>query len=445
MDAVRAQSTSSTNQSLAGQQARLHVTPGIIAAVVAGNALEFFDFLVYAIFAIFIGKAFFPADNPLTSLLVSLAVFGVGFVTRPLGGILFGYLGDRIGRRTALLGTIGFITLGSLGIALTPTYASIGISAPIIVVLCRLLQGLALGGEVGPASAFLIEIAPRNRRGFYQSWQMASQGIGVLLAGALGLLTSLILTAEQLQSWGWRIPFLVSALLVPLTVFLRRRMPETSPHKFERRNASRTPGRRHGIGFKLLAAATLVIAGGAVTAYIGLYMTTYAIHTLKMPVHVALTATVVIGVFQFVFALIGGVLCDRFGRRPLMIYPRLVEVLLLVPFFEFLVAFPNVLSLMAVCACLAIINALAGGASLIAIPELFRPQSRALGMGAVYAVGVALFGGTAQFASTWLIHFTRSANAPAWYVAGISLAATLAALAMPETNGDLPEHRQLDS
>ncbi|WP_019938727.1 MFS transporter [Bordetella sp. FB-8] len=442
MDMTQAQKTDDTSKFLAGQQTNPRVTPGVIAAVAAGNALEFFDFLVYAIFAIFIGEAFFPADHPLTSLLVSLAVFGVGFVTRPLGGILFGYLGDTIGRRAALLWTIGFITLGSLGIALTPTYASIGIAAPIIVVVCRLLQGLALGGEVGPASAFLIEIAPKNRRGLYQGWQMASQGIGVLLAGVLGLSTSLVLTSGQLQSWGWRIPFLFSALLVPLTVFLRRRMPETVLHKSERREVSHATRARHGIGIKLFVAATVVIAGGAVTAYLGLYMTTYAIHTLKMPVRVALVATVIIGIFQFVFALLGGMLCDRFGRRPLMIYPRVVAVVVLVPLFKFLVAFPSVLSLMVVCACLAIINALAGGASLIAVPELFRPESRALGMGTIYAIGVAVFGGTVQFATTWLIHFTGSPAAPAWYVAGISLVAALAAMAMPETGGELPEYRQ---
>jgi MFS family permease len=359
-----------------------------------------------------------------------------------LGGIVFGYLGDTIGRRAALLWTIGFITLGSLGIALTPGFASIGIAAPIIVVVCRLLQGLALGGEVGPASAFLIEIAPPNRRGLYQGWQMASQGLGVLLAGVLGLAISLMLSRGQLQSWGWRIPFLVSALLVPVTIFLRRRMPETAPRNSGNASPNDATRARRGIGIGLFVAATVVIAGGAVTAYLGLYMTTYAIHTLKMPVRLALVATVVIGIFQFVFALVGGMLCDRFGRRPLLIYPRVVAVIGLVPLFKLLVAFPGAWSLMFACACLAVINALAGGASLIAVPELFRPESRALGMGTIYAIGVALFGGTAQFAATWLIHFTGSPAAPAWYVAGISLVAALAALAMPETRGDLPEYRQ---
>lgn len=420
-------------------QAGRLATPAIVAAVVAGNAIEFFDFLVYAIFAIFIGKAFFPADNPLTSLLVSLAVFGVGFVTRPLGGIVFGTIGDLIGRRAALLWTLGLIALGSLGIALTPTYARVGILAPIAVVACRLLQGLALGGEVGPASAFLIEIAPPGRRGLYQGWQMASQGLGIALAGVVGLATSMALTSANLHAWGWRIPFLVSALLVPLMSILRRKMPETAPARSHGREPSREVD--GNVSPVMFTAAIVVIAGGAVTAYLGLYMTTYALHTLKMSVRVALVATLVVGVVQFFFALLAGMLCDRYGRRPFMIWPRIVAAALLVPAFEWLVSSPSTLTLLLVSACIAIINSFAGGASLIAIPEIFRPQTRSRGMGAIYALGVALFGGTAQFISTWLIHATGLETAPAWYVSALSLIAAAAAFALPETQGALPEHR----
>src|ERR1700712_4640240 len=159
----------------------------IVAATVAGNALEFYDFVTYAFFAVYIGRTFFPASTALGSLLLSVAVFGVGFVSRPLGGILIGALADRAGRKPAMLLTIGLITVGTLGLALTPSYASIGLAAPIIVVGCRLVQGLALGGEVGPSSAFLIESAPAHRRGFYASWQLASQGIATLVAGVFGI------------------------------------------------------------------------------------------------------------------------------------------------------------------------------------------------------------------------------------------------------------------
>ncbi|WP_018914840.1 MFS transporter [Thiomonas sp. FB-6] len=422
-----------------GRGEAVRVTPAIVAAVAAGNAIEYFDFLAYAIFAIFIGKAYFPADSALNSLLVSLAVFGVGFLTRPIGGALFGIIGDVVGRRSALLWTLGLIALGSLGIALTPSYASIGLLAPIVVVACRLLQGLALGGEMGPSSAFLIEIAPPHRRGLYQGWQLASQGLGIALAGGAGLVISEILSPQELHAWGWRIPFVLSALLVPLMALLRRAMPETAVAHPPRGTASESSGL--GVGAGIFAAATVVIAGGAVTAYLGLYMTTYALHTLKMPVQVALAATLVVGVVLFVFAMLAGAMCDRYGRRALMVWPRLLSVVLLVPAFEWLVRAPNALTLFSVSAGIAIINALSGGASLIAIPELFPPRTRSRGTGMIYALGVALFGGTAQFVATWLLHATHQATAPAWYVAGISLIAAIAALFLPETRGALPEHR----
>lgn len=426
-------------QSMASSQSGQRATSKwVVAAVAAGNALEFFDFLVYAIFAVFIGRAFFPIGSALTSLLIALAVFGVGFFTRPLGGFVFGLLGDLAGRRTALLWTLALIALGSLGIAVTPDYASVGMAAPVIVVACRLLQGLALGGEVGPASAFLIEIAPLGRRGLYQSWQMASQGLGIALAGVVGLLSSVALSPAQLHAWGWRIPFVLSALLVPLMAMLRSKMPETVALSDTVRAAPAAPPRRAGAG--RFTAAVVVIAGGAVTAYLGLYMTTFALHTLHLSVRVALAATLTIGVCTFAFALPCGALCDRYGRRPLMIWPRLLGMMVFVPAFNLLIAHPDAATLIGVSACIAIVNAFAGGASIIAIPEIFGARTRSRGMGTIYALGVALFGGTAQFIVTYLIHLTGAPSAPAWYVTAFSLISALAAFALPETRGPLPEH-----
>jgi MFS family permease len=199
----------------------------VVVAAVLGNALEFYDFAAYAFFAVYIGQAFFPASTPFASLLLSLGAFGVGFVFRPLGGVLIGAFADSAGRRPAMLLTIVLITTGTVGLALTPSYSSIGLAAPVIVVLCRLVQGLAIGGEVGPASAFLIEIAPNDRRGLYGSWQLASQGLAALAAGTIGLVLSLLLDKADLAAWGWRVPFLLSLMLVPVGLYLRRMMPET--------------------------------------------------------------------------------------------------------------------------------------------------------------------------------------------------------------------------
>jgi MFS family permease len=415
----------------ASAQRTAGVPTRVVAATVAGNALEFYDFVTYAFFAVYIGKTFFPASTPLGSLLLSVAVFGVGFFARPVGGVLIGAFADRAGRRPAMLLTIALITLGTLGLALTPSYESIGLAAPIIVVLCRLIQGLALGGEVGPSSAFLIESAPSGRRGLYASWQLASQGAAGLVAGAIGLVLTLNLTPIEMLAWGWRVPFLVGLLLVPLALYLRHNMPETL-------HAAPTQAINSGVtGLKrkrgLIGLAVLVVIGGTVSTYVGNFMTTYAITTLKMSPVLAMGATVVGGMSTLVFSLLGGWLCDRFGRKPTMFWPRLAAAVLTVPAFMLLVANPSAATLFAVSAFLAALTAVSGAASLVAIPELLPRGIRATGMSIAYAVGVSLFGGTTQLVITWLIGVTGNPAAPAWYVAGASVVTALAMLAMPES------------
>lgn len=403
----------------------------VVAATVAGNALEFYDFVTYAFFAVYIGRTFFPASTPMGSLLLSVAVFGVGFVSRPLGGVLIGAFADRVGRKPAMLLTIALITVGTLGLALTPSYASIGLAAPIIVVVCRLIQGMALGGEVGPSSAFLIESAPPHQRGLYASWQLASQGVATLVAGAFGILMISLLTPEELQAWGWRVPFGVGLLLLPLAFYLRRSMPET---------LHAVPSKAENVGMKGLARqrriitlAILVVLGGTVSNYVGNYMTTYAIATLKFPPLIAMGATVMVGIATLVFSLVGGWLCDRYGRKPVMLWPRIATVALTVPAFGLLVSHPTQGVLLGVTTFLAALTAVSGAASLVAIPELLPRGIRATGLSIAYAVGVALFGGTTQFIITWLIGVTGNPAAPAWYVAGTSVITALAMMALPES------------
>jgi MFS family permease len=177
-----------------------------VAAAVAGNVLEFYDFTTYSFFAVMIGAHYFPNKDPFISLMLSVASFGVGFITRPLGGILIGAYADRAGRKPAMMLTVGLMAVGMLVIALTPSYSTIGLAAPVLVVLARLIQGFALGGEVGPSTSFLVEAAPPNQRGLYASWQLASQGLAIAIAGAIGLGLSLALPPEAMQDWGWRVP-----------------------------------------------------------------------------------------------------------------------------------------------------------------------------------------------------------------------------------------------
>ena len=406
------------------------VPTGIVAATVAGNALEFYDFVTYAFFAVYIGRTYFPAATPMGSLLLSVAVFGVGFFARPLGGILIGAYADRAGRRPAMLLTIGLITVGTLGLALTPSFASIGMAAPIIVVCCRLVQGLALGGEVGPASAFLIEAAPERQRGLYASWQIASQGAAAGVAGLMGLTMNTLLTPDQMGAWGWRVPFLVGLLLVPLAIYLRRRMPETL-HATTRTGHRGTAGLVKYRG--LIALAVLVVLGGTVSTYVVNFMTTYAISTLKMAPGLALSATVIGGFVTMACALLGGWLSDRWGRKVTMLWPRLLMVVVTVPAFMLLVSHPSAVTLLGVSAVLAALTAISGAASIVAIPELLPRGIRATGMSIAYAIGVSIFGGTTQLLITWLIAATGNPAAPAWYVVGTSLVTAAAMWALPES------------
>jgi MFS family permease len=427
-------------QATAGRpETRTTVPATVVAAAVAGNALEFFDFVTYAFFAVYIAEAFFPAKTEFMSLLVTVGVFGVGFVFRPLGGVVISAYADRAGRKPAMLLTIAMITVGTAGLALTPSYAAIGVAAPAIVIVCRMIQGLALGGDVGPASTFLVEIAPPGRRGFYSSWQLASQGMSGILAGGLGTLLSMVLAKEQMAAWGWRVPFVLGLALIPVALYLRRSMPETMKQAPDvPPQGSRTMGSLLAGHGRLLVLGVLLIVGGTVATYVANYLTTYAITTLHFSASISLSATLVAGCSTFLFSLLGGWLADRYGRRVVMIVPRILLTLLVWPAFLLLDAHPEALTLYVAAITLTALTALSSTASLVAIPELLPASIRATGLGVTYAIGVSLFGGTTQFVITWLLGVTQNPVSPAWYVVITSLITLAAMLAMPESR-----HREL--
>lgn len=412
------------------------VSRKIVAATVAGNAMEFYDFTTYAFFAVYIGKTFFPASTPLMSLLLSVAVFGVGFVTRPLGGVLIGSFADRVGRKPAMLLTIGLITLGTLGLAVTPSYESIGIAAPIIVVICRLIQGLALGGEVGPSTSYLIEIAPPGKRGLYGSWQLASQGVASLVAGIVGVLLTLSLTPEQMLAWGWRLPFLLGLFLIPIAIYLRRHMPETLDHGTANNGVASAPRPKIKNHIRPIVLAVMILVGTTVSTYAAIYMTTYAMTTLKLSPVVSMASTIVFGLTTWFGSLLGGWLSDRYGRKPVMLWPRVALLLLAYPAFMLLINYTNFFTLACVTMLLAGLTAISGAAAVVTIPEQFPSHVRALGMSIAYAVGVTVFGGTAQLVITWLISVTGDPAAPALYVVATSFVTLLAILMIQETGGN---------
>jgi MFS family permease len=403
-----------------------------VAAAIAGNALEFYDFVLYAYFAIYIGHAFFPIAGEFGSLLASVATFGAGFFTRPLGSVLIGAFADRVGRKPALILTVALITLGTLGIAATPGFATIGIAAPIIVVVCRLLQGLALGGEVGPATALLLEMAPRGKRGYYTSWQMASQGLAVAVGGLFGVIVSASMSAQDLAAWGWRIPLLFSLVLVPIAIYIRRSLPETLGHH-ERTSTTQIVTTVFRQQRRWVVLGILLMLSGVVSSQFGNFMATYAIKALKLSPAVAQSSVLLAGLLTFAGALLAGWLCDRHGRKALMLLPRAALTLAIVPMLIWLHGSPTPTTLFIVVGVLATLTAMSGAASLIAVPELIPSAIRSTTLSLVYAIAATVFGGTTQLVVTWLMAATGDPVSPGWYIVVTGAISLVAMALLPET------------
>ena len=401
------------------------LTKGQLAAVVAGNALEFYDFLVFGFFAIQIGRTFFPAGSETASLLATLAVFGAGFLTRPLGGLVLGRMGDRIGRKPVMIFTFGLMGVAILGLALTPSYASIGIAAPVLVLIFRLLQGFALGGEVGPTTAFLMEAAPLRQRGQYVSLQNATQYFAVLCVGIVGTLLGTTMPTESFGAWGWRIAMLLGAVVIPFAYVLRRRLPETL-HEQPQIAPAQPP-------LRVAALAILIIAGVTISTYTMNYIATYIQHTLGGSQLLASVGTAAAGVTSMLGALLGGRLSDRFGRKPVAVSSAIAATVAVAPCFLIMLIFPTGPVIVAAAAILAFAISIFPPALLTNIAESFPVSLRAGGVGFVYASAVAVFGGSAQYIVTWLIAVTGSPLAPAWYMMGAMVLAITGMLMLRET------------
>ena len=409
-----------------------------VAAVILGNALEFYDFTTYAFFATSIGETFFPSKDPIASLLSSLAIFGIGFATRPIGGIVIGAFADRAGRKPAMILTIAMMAAGMLMLAATPSYASIGVWAQVIVISGRLIQGFALGGEVGPSTAYLLEAAPPAHRGFIASWQIASQGIASLFAGTVGFVLAKTLSDHSMQEWGWRIPFLLGVAIVPVGLVIRNHLPETAGEGSDAAAAASTLDvlrrllRDHG---RMLLLNFLVIMAATVSNFVGTNMPTYAKATLGLSLAASTGTTIALGAASVVFPLAGGWLADRVGRRPVMIAPRVAIVVLAVPAFAFLVHDPRAGNVYAVTFLLSALSSLNAAAVIVGIPESLPRAVRSAGLSIVYAFSVTIFGGTTNYVINKLIAVTGDKLAPAYYLVVLSVVGAVAAFLMPETRG----------
>lgn len=398
-----------------------------LAGLVAGNTLEFYDFTIFLFFAPQIGTSLFSSGGARSDgLLLALAAFAVGFLGRPLGAAVIGRYGDKAGRKPAMLLSFALMGGALLVVGLTPPSAVLGIWSGIIVVAARLVQGFALGGEVGPTTALLIEAAPAHRRGTYGAWQIASQGIAVLVAGLVGLAISAILPAAAVSSWGWRIAILLGALLLPIGFYLRRIIPETL-HQPSAAGPTAEP-----LPFKRVVIAGLVlILSGTITNYTLAYFNTYTVKTLKLDTTTAFTTTAISGCCLFVFGLIGGWLSDLVGRRNMIIWPRVGLLLLIYPVFVQITLAPSLTSLAIGVFLLTTFYALSTAPANVALAEGFPRTHRSLGYALTYTFAVSIFGGSAQFLITWMIKYTGDALVPAWWLMVATLAGVLSGIVMP--------------
>jgi MHS family proline/betaine transporter-like MFS transporter len=387
-----------------------------VTAAVVGNVLEWYDFAIYAYMATMIARKFFPSGDEVTALLSTFAAFGVGFVVRPLGGILIGRLGDLRGRKTALLFTIALMAAGTVLIGLIPSYETIGPAASILIVIARLLQGFSAGGEWGGSTAFIVEWAPENQRGFYGSLQQCSVAGGLLLGSAVAALVSTVLTAQAVDAWGWRIPFLLGGLLGPVGLYMRRNIGETPA--FARVARDTTPAAKSDASTLawLAARAFGVTILWSVSYYIVLaYMPTFLQKHVLLGRSEALWATTA-GLFALVTTIpLSGLLSDRFGRKPIML------------------AGASLGTIIAIQVALALGIALYSGPGPAAIAEIFPTRGRSTWMSTGYSLSVAMFGGFAPFVATWLIQQTGSLLSPAYYLMAAAVASTVVVLRLDES------------
>jgi MHS family proline/betaine transporter-like MFS transporter len=397
-----------------------------ILAVVIGNALEWYEIVIYGYLATIIAQLFFPADDAGTSLLLAFASFGLTYLSRPLGAVVLGIYADRFGRKAALQLSIWMMVVASAAIVLVPTYASIGIVASVIVVVSRLLQGFSAGGEFGSATAFLAE-QDAARRGYLASWQFASQGLTALLATGTAAALTILLTVEQMKAWGWRLPFMVGLLFYPLGIYVRAQLAETA----EFRRAQITSEHvRFGVHWRSLTIAIGLIVLGTVAVYTMVFLPTYAVRELHLSAADGFIAGVVTALLQLALIPPFGALSDRIGRTPAPLVAAVAMLLGAWPALAWLNQDPSFMKLLALQILLGAGSAAYLGAMPALLAELFPVHVRSTGLSVSYAVGVAVFGGLAPLVQTWLIMRTGNPTAPAIYIiaaAAVSLVALYAA------------------
>jgi MHS family proline/betaine transporter-like MFS transporter len=402
----------------------------LIIAASVGNALEFYEILVYGYFAVVLAKVFFPAADPAVSILVALGTFGISFLARPVGAIFLGAYGDRHGRKRTLTLSILLMTLGTGLMTLMPSYASAGLLAPVLVIAARLLQGFSVGGEFAGSTAFLVEHRP-DRAGFFASWQWSSQGLAALVATGFGVLLTTTMSAADLQAWGWRIPFGFGLLIGPVGYYIRNQLAETP--EFIAAGEAHAPLRDLFVGqWDRLILTIGAVAASTSSQYMLVFMPTYAIRELHLPQSIAFTAAVAAAALQTVVVPFVGIWVDRVGQIRIMAAAALLFAITAYPAFVLLDANPTLAVLMAMVCWIGLLKSFFSGALPSLMAKIFPVTTRVSGMSLAYNISVPIFGGFAPFFAQSLIDLTGSKLAPSYYIIATALLSLAALIAIRE-------------
>lgn len=414
----------------AASQSALRTRAVAILRVTSGNFLEQFDFFLFGFYATYIAHTFFPSESEFASLMMTFAVFGAGFLMRPIGAIVLGAWIDKVGRRRGLILTLSIMATGTFLIVLVPGYSAIGLWAPALVLAGRLLQGFSAGAELGGVSVYLAEIATPGHKGFYTSWQSGSQQVSIMVAALLGFILNQAMDESALRDWGWRIPFLVGCLIVPFIFALRRSLAETE--EFEKR-AHHLPLRQAvqtlGANWRVVLAGMLMVAMTTTTFYlITVYAPTFGKKVLLLSASDSLLVTLLVAVSNFIWLPVGGALSDRIGRKPVLVAMTLLGIVTTWPALSMLAGAPGFGMMLGVLLWLSFIYGVYNGAMIPALTEIMPPQVRVAGFSLAYSLATALFGGFTPAMSTALIEYTGDKAAPGYWMSFAAACALLATL-----------------
>jgi MHS family proline/betaine transporter-like MFS transporter len=414
---------------------RQSVGRAVFAATI-GNVLEWYDFTIYAAFAVSISKTFFPTDNEAVSLMLSFAIFAIGFVSRPFGAAFLGGYADRHGRRDALSLTIFLMALGTGIIAVCPGYASIGIAAPAIIALARLIQGFSAGGEIGGAISTLVEYAPPERRGLYASFTQMSIGGATFLSGLVASAISLAMTPEALQDWGWRLAFVVGLTIAPVGLYIRRELEDAPLYK-SAKHADEMPAlvvlRDH---WKAVLTGMLVVMLWTVAQYITNYFPTFAVRELKVSLSQSYLGPLVFGTVMFFCPLVG-MLADRFSRKSVMVFGALGLLAVAYPAFSHLIAAPSTARVVITQVGVAVFLLIYAAPAAAVLAELFPTAVRATGISISFSLGVTIFGGFTPLIVTALINWTKQPISVAFYLMGAATISLITMILLKDRTGEV--------